>query len=258
MKKYIKRIVSCCIIAFALSACEKEEIATFSGKDVIYFQWAVDGKDFETQKIDSTSISFALERPTEVMDSLVLIPVKVQGFTSTQDRSISVKLMDDSTAKEGVHYTISDNVVIPANEYVGYVGISFKRTEDMKDQIYSLKLQLLENENFETNLFGTEANYNNSDKILSYTEFEITVSDILTEPDRWYSLEKYIGTFSVKKFYLFAEVNQMPLPDYNVIPDWGDFFGHIAVFKAYLEAQENAGTPVLEEDGTPMILGPGA
>jgi hypothetical protein len=258
MKKYIKTIVSCCIIALAFSACETKEIGTFSGKDVIYFQWAVDGREVASQKIDSTAISFALELPTEVLDSLVLVPVKVQGFTSTEDRSVSVSIMESSTAEQGVHFTVADNIVIPANEYVGYVPVTFNRTEDMKEQIYSLKIQLLENENFETTLFGTDTNYGNSDKTLSYTEFEITVSDMLTEPDRWYSLEKYIGAFSVKKFYLFAEVNQMDLPNYNVIPVWGEFYGHIAVFKAYLEAQANAGTPVLEEDGSLMTLGPNA
>jgi len=256
MKTYIKTIIFCSIIALVFSACEKEEIAIFSGKDVVYFKWAIDGKEFESNKIDSTSVSFALTLPNEVTDSLISIPVRVQGYTSTQDRIVKIKVMDESTAINDVHYSISEEVVIPANEYTGYIPVTFNRTEDMKDQIFSLKLQLLENENFETSLFGTEVSNNNSDKILSYTEVEIAISDILTEPDRWYSLKGYIGDFSIKKFYLFAEVNQMDLPNYNVIPDWGDFYGHIAVFKAYLEAQVNAGTPVLEEDGSVMTLGP--
>lgn len=64
-----------------------------------------------------------------------------------------------------------------------------------------------------------------------------------------------MGDFSAKKFYLFAEVNQMPLPNYNELPNLGDFFGQIAIMKAYLAAQKNAGTPVLEEDGSEMTLG---
>jgi len=47
----------------------------------------------------------------------------------------------------------------------------------------------------------------------------------------------------------------MPLPNYNELPNLGDFFGQIAIMKAYLAAQKNAGTPVLEEDGSEMTLG---
>jgi len=257
MKKHIKTIITLCIIAFAFTACEKEEIATFNGKDVIYFQWAIDGKEFASQKIDSTAISFALELPTEVTDSLVLVPVKIQGYESPTDRTVSVKVMEESTAQKDIHYTIPDQITVPANEYIGYIPVTLIRTEDMKIQEVSLKLQLLENENFKVNLWGEELSDNNPNRILSYTEFEISISDILTEPDRWSVLEKYLGPFSVKKYYLLAEVNEIPLPNYNVLTSsfWPDFYGHVAVFQAYLDAQKNAGTPVLEDDGTEMVLG---
>lgn len=260
MKKYIKTIITLCVVALAFSACEKEEIATFNGKDVIYFQWAIDGKEFASQKIDSTAISFALELPTEVTDSLVLVPVKIQGYVSSKDRTVTVEVMEESTAQKDIHYTIPDEITVSANEYIGYIPVTLIRTEDMKVQEVSLKLQLLENENFKVDLWGEELSDNNPNRILSYKEFEITISDMLTEPDRWSVLEKYLGAFSVKKYYLIAEVNEMPLPNYNVLTAsfWPDFYGHVAVLKAYLEAQENAGTPILEEDGTEMVLGPNA
>lgn len=261
MKKYIKTIISICLIGFAFLGCEQDEIDTFSGDSTIYFQWAVDGKNFASRQVDSIAISFAFKLPTEVTDSLLLVPVKIQGLTSTQDRFVTVKVMEDeSTAINGVHYSIEDNVVIPANEYIGYVPVTLNRTEDMTEEAFSLKIKLIENDNFNTNLYGTETNYYDSSKVLSYTEFEITFSDMLIEPDRWNTLERYIGTFSLKKFYLFAEVNNMDVPNYNNDLEfvWSDFWGQMAIFKAYLEAQENAGTPVLEDDGTLMTLGPNA
>lgn len=252
MIKHIKIIIITCVISLGFLACEEENIATYSGKDVIYFQWAVEG--YRTAKIDSTSITFAFELPSQVTDSLVEIPVKVQGFTSTNDRSVNVKVLEESTAQLGVHYSMPDNITIPANSVIGYIPITFNRTADMKDEVFSLKLQLLENESFETTLWGTDKS-SNADRLLSYTEFEVTVSDILTEPDRWFMLSGWLGTFSAKKLYLLAEVNEIPIPNYNELPNIVEFFGHVAVMKAYLAAQKQAGTPVLEEDGTEMTLG---
>jgi len=185
MKKYIKTIITICAVGFTFLACEKEEISTFSGKNLIYFQWSIDGKDYESNKIDSTSITFAFDLPTEKTDSLVSIPVKIQGKMSPQDRSVAIRIMGESTVENGVHFNMSDNIIIPANEVIGYIPVTFNRTEDMKEQEFLLKLELLENENFGTNIWGTEKS-NSTNKTLSYTEFEITISDILTEPEKWY------------------------------------------------------------------------
>lgn len=257
MKKYIKIIITLFVIVVALTACEEEEIQTFNGNEVVYFRWAIDGRGTATQKTDSIAYTFAYELPSEVTSYLISVPVKVQGFKSDEDRAITVKVKEESTAQKDIHYTIPEDVVIPANAYVGYIPVTFNRTEDMKTEVLSLKLQLLENENFKVDLYGEEISYN-SNRVLSYSEFEITVSDILTEPDRWSTLERWIGAFSVKKFYLFAEVNNIPLPNYDIEFDQVTFWGHLDIFKAYLEAQKNAGTPVLEEDGTEMVLGPNA
>ncbi|WP_405605792.1 DUF4843 domain-containing protein [Polaribacter sp. Asnod1-A03] len=254
MKNYIKIIMTLFVIALVMTACEEEKIAIFNGNEVVYFRWAIDGRGSATQKTDSIAYTFAYELPSEVTSSLISVPLKAQGFMSDTDRSVTVKVMDESTAQKGIHYTIAEDIMIPANAYVGYIPVTFNRTDDMKDEVLTLKLQLLENENFKVDLYGEEVSYN-SDRVLSYSEFEITVSDILTEPDIWYQLERYIGPFSVKKFYLFAEVNEMPLPDYSVSFDWATFWAQVDIFRAYLEAQRNAGTPVLEEDGTEMVLG---
>ncbi|QTE21328.1 DUF4843 domain-containing protein [Polaribacter cellanae] len=255
MKKYIKTIIATCLVGLTFFACENEDIATFSGKNVIYFQWAIDGKDFAANKIDSTSITFAYKLPSKVSDSLIKVPIKVQGFISDKDRTVKINILKTSTAKKGVHFNIADNIIVPANEIIGYIPVTLNRTADMKLKPFSLKLQLLENKNFKTNLKGSKKS-SNANRLLNYTEFELTFSDILTEPDKWFILKSWIGDFSTKKLYLFAEVNKIPVPNYNKFPDFGNFLGQLAVMKAYLAAQKNAGTPILEEDGSEMTLGP--
>lgn len=253
MKTYIRKILITSFIGLFFLACEKEEIPVFSGKDVIYFQWAKDGKDFSSIVIDSLFVSFAYDLPN-VMDSLIKVPVKIQGYLSSQDRNVKVQVMEGSTAKQGIHFEMPDLVVVPANKAIGYVPITLNRTVSMKDQVFSLKLQLLRNEDFEVNLYGEKKSFN-SDRLLSYTQFELTISDILLEPESWSTLEPWLGPFSSKKLYLLAEVNEIPVPNYSTLPNLGDFLGHISVLKAYLAKQKNEGTPVLEDDGTEMILG---
>ncbi|MDO5977850.1 DUF4843 domain-containing protein [Flavivirga spongiicola] len=255
MQKYIKSIILICTIVFAFSACEKEEPALFSGKDVVYFQWAKEGQNgFGSDQVDSLSLSFALELPT-VTDSIFNIPVKVHGYTANSDRTIGVRVHEASTAQGSVHFSIPDNVVIPADSVGGFIPVTVNRTADMKDQPFLLKLQLVSNENFETNLTGTILS-SNANRPVSYDEFELLISDILTEPSKWSSLAGWLGPFSAKKLYLIAELNDIPVPNYNEFPPFGEFLSHIRVLKQHLEDQKANGTPVLEDDGSEMIVGP--
>jgi len=256
MKTFIKTIILSCILSFAFVACEKDEIMTFEGDDGIYFKWAKDGRGIQSA-IDSTSLTFAFSLPSMVSDSLVNIPIKIQGHSSSKDRLVNIKVKEESTMQEGVHFKIPEEIFVLADSIVGYIPVTFYRTEDMKIEPLSLKLRLLENENFKVNLYGEAMSFN-ADRPVKYNEFEFTVSDILVEPIWWSRiLVYYLGDFSAKKMYLFAEVNEIPLPNWNDNPpDIMAFFNQLDIFKVYLLKQEADGTPVLDENGEPMKLGP--
>ncbi|MBJ6368385.1 DUF4843 domain-containing protein [Snuella sedimenti] len=259
MKTYLKNIMLICAIALGAIACTKDEIDTFSGTELLYFQWAVDGQilgnSVSGPKLDSTSMSFAFELPN-VTDSVYMVPVKILGKASSTDRPFNLKVLPTSTAVEGVDFTIPANVFIPADSIRAMVPITLIRTPKMKDAPVSIQIGLEPNEYFNTNYFGTSEDQN-SKALLKYNEFELTVSDILTEPARWSSLAPWLGDFSAKKLILYATVNNIPIPNWNVnLPDIGLFFARKNVLKAYLIDQKNNGTPVLEDDGTEMKLGP--
>jgi len=243
------------------NACEKDEIATFNGKDVVYFQWALDGVDNGVgnplnRQIDSTGVTFAFSLPS-VTDSIVEIPVKVQGFAASMDRPIGIKVLSGSTAQPGVHYQLPNQVVIPANEFVGHIPLKINRTASMLTEAFSLQIELTPNEHFETYLDGDNTS-DNSSSILKYNQFEVVMSDILTEPSFWDRFLKfYLGDYSKKKHILYAEVNGLAsIPTFDPPESLTVLFAQIAVFKKYIDDQKAAGTPVLEEDGSEMEYGP--
>ena len=256
MKTYIKTIITSFVVGLVFLACTEDEIETYKGRDLIYFEWAKDGMDYSANRIDSLPLSFAYNLPSYT-DSIFKIPVKVQGYTSSEDRVVNISVSSESTALTGTHIDIPDMLVIPADSVRAYLPVTIHRTEDMKDDIFTLKLLLSSNDNFDTDIFG-EAKSANADRLVEYTEFQLTISDILVEPSKWVYLKGWLGDFSAKKLYLLAEVNNMDVPNYNEFPSIGEMFSHIAVLKAYLQEQSDNGTPVLNDDGTEMFMGPSA
>lgn len=257
MKKYLKNIMLICTMALGVMACTKDEIDTFSGTDELYFKWAVDGfNDFASDKIDSISVSFAFDLP-EVTDSIFMVPVKVLGNTSSMDRPFSIQALPTSTATEGVDFVLPQSLVIPANSITANVPITLLRTPEMKNGALSIQFELVPNEYFKTDYFGT-AEDRTTKELLKYDEFEVTVSDILEKPKFWSPfMDYYLGDFTAKKLILYATVNGIPIPNWNLSPpDLGTFFGRKNILKAYLIEQASNGTPVLEDDGTEMKLGP--
>ena len=260
MKKGIKNIILMCSVVFTIVSCTKNEIETFSGEDVIYFKWSIEGQnpDFyqPSSRIDSTSISFAYELPS-VVDTIYSIPVKIMGEPVPVNRSFNVELMSSSTAIEGVDFDNPTGLFIPANEVEAMIPLKVLRNAKMKNEELSIKFRLIANEHFRADYHGTTEN-STTTLPLEYNTFELTISDMLVKPKYWSPfMDYYLGDFSAKKLILYATVNNIPIPNWNPSPpDLGTFFGRKNVLKAYLQEQTAKGTPVLEDDGSVMKLGP--
>lgn len=257
MKNIIKIIVAQLAVVLTCLSCGNDEIMNFEGKDVIYYKWAVESVNpliLNPNYMDSTSVSFAFQQP-EIQQLTYVIPIKVQGSAKYYEREVSVSVSSQSTAQEGVHFTLPQKVVIMSDSINGYLPVTLLRTEDMKDQEFSVILNLDANENFDNNLLETRKTPN-GDRYVKYSEFQIVVSDILSQPQYWPT--NFLGEYSEKKLYLWAEVLEVPVPDWNAVNPQADltFRASVSVFKQYLTIQELRGTPVLEDDGTPMTLGP--
>ncbi|WMI64170.1 DUF4843 domain-containing protein [Aestuariibaculum sp. YM273] len=257
MKKYIYLPVLTCCMLLAFMSCAEDEIPLFDATSSnIYFEWAKEGRENESETLDSLDVSFAFELPT-VTDSLINVPVKIQGYTADFDRIINLKVLaDESTAIEGVHYQMPNSVVLPADSVRAYIPVSLFRDASLKDGPVSLKFQLSENQYFNTDIYTTEEYYN-VDRELSFTEFEFTFSDILTKPAYWSAFfDYYPGTWSAKKIYLLAELTGTDVEVFATMPSLPQIFAFTRTLRDYLAAQKAAGTPVYEEDGvTEMTVG---
>ncbi len=259
MQKIFKYLAFICAFVFALVSCERQDIQFYTGENSVYFDWAKTGKlvkgAIAGTVLDSVDITFFYGKNTQ-LDTIIEVPIKVQGNPSNQDREVAFVVNTASTATKGVHYELPEKITIPANEVVGYLPVTFYRTADLKTNRYSVIIDLVENQNFNTNI-TTKVNAANATplRVVSLKQLQLYVFDYLAEPLGWNKFYyNYLGTFSEKKVKLFAEVNGIEIPDFNLIP-YSRFSGQVSVLKYYLDKQEEYGTPVLEEDGTKMVLG---
>ncbi|MDO5979505.1 DUF4843 domain-containing protein [Flavivirga spongiicola] len=250
MKNYIKKIGIMCLVVFSIMACETKETMVYEGKDVIYFSQALE------RRLDSIPISFAFDLE-EVTDKIVDVKVRVQGYTTSYDRIAKIEVLDDqTTATEGVHFNLPREITVLKDSVYADIPVEFIRTDDMETEIFNLKFKLVPNDHFEVKVTGDQTSSNSkTSRPVVYDEFEISVSDQLVEPSIWNRFMVYLlGDFSRKKVYLFAEVNEIAVPDFSRFPNLSTIFNQTAKFKSYLNAQKAAGTPVLEDDGTEMIV----
>lgn len=258
MKKYIKNILLTCAIVLSVMACTENKLDVFKGTDLLYFQWSVEGfANDPNNKIDSTGVSFSFEAE-EVVDSIYNIPIKVLGNVSDSDRPFKVEVLPTSTAVEGVDFIMPESVFIPAQSVLAMLPVKLLRTAIMKEQELVILIRLVSNEYFNTDYFGTDE-IAETNEPLKYNEFELTVSDVLTltEPFMWRYFTAYLGPFSAKKFILFASVNNIPVPEWSspATTDSGNLVTHATNLHNYLVEQKANGTPVLEDDGSEMVLG---
>jgi hypothetical protein len=233
--------------ACMLFACKKG-IPTYSGEKNIYFN----------NSLDSSKVSFAYDKENK-KDSTINVRVYTTGPVSAVDREFKLTIIDTSTtAVKGVHYTIlNEGFVIKAG--AAFVNLAFKlnRTSDMTAKSYYINMVLEPNENFTTNYTWeyTNLKLKTWKQLMFYT---IKIDDMLAQPKAW--LTGSFGTFSRKKLYALSEFFDVELPVWNITGAGGIsavlMITYGKVFQRYLNDEAANGNVILDEDGTPMKMGP--
>lgn len=249
MKKILYILGGCLLL---LAACKKSEIPHYNASKDIYFS-VTDGLGVIQ---DTTNFSFAFT--TNTNDTIVRLRVRGLGSMSTQDREYSVSVIDtaQAAAKQGTHFQLPAKLVMPAGQLETILPVTLHKTTDMETKMFSVTLQLVPNQNFDTSL--QYAVIDNTLKKKRYVlRHVVTVTNMLNVPKTW--MVEYFGPFSKKKLLLMSEMIPMKLEEFNP-PDISIFpigqYRYIASFmKRYLEDNELAGHPITEEDGSPMVLG---
>lgn len=262
--RYIFIFLSAC---FLLGACQKNEIMLFDREEAgIYFQYGGQTRLYINSEAYYDTLSYSFSTASDTVTEVILeTRVRTMGKVKDYPRPVALSVDEEhTTAVEGVHYEVNlDTVMIPAGESEVMVGVKFLRAADLMGKKVQLVLKLEENEYFK--IYFTEQNntnvyYGTEMKIMA-DRFRFTVSEIYTEPSYWSFALDAFGEWSVAKFRLVNEVCEIPVEDWER-GGYGDSKVQAGRFPIYglmvqreLQALADAGTPVLDDDGSYMQLG---
>ncbi|PXY45998.1 DUF4843 domain-containing protein [Flavobacterium hydrophilum] len=237
------------------TSCEKEEIATYEATDNIYFSNAMFAPNkISAPLIDSTGFSFGLDNPA-ITERIFKIPIRVQGKLSNVDRKVKLTIDPTSTAVAGTHFSIPD-VFIHAGQEVDTIEVTVFRAPDMKNNSFTLVLNLEENEFFTTNMKSKVVNAL-TNKTMSFIRYKLSFDDKLTQPAGWYA--PYLGVFTAKKFFLMCDLMQLnPAMFSQKLGAAGLTIPEVVYYqtfmKRYLADQKKSGNTIYEDDGTEMTI----
>lgn len=244
----------CCI------SCTQDEIETFKEADNIYFSPAI----FPYIQVgsgarvpaDSTGFSFAFDGP-EITERQFLVPFRVQGNLSKEDRDVKVTVDSTSTAVEDIDFRLPENIVLHAGKEVDTLVVSVIRTPKLKTEELTLVLNLEDN-----NYFGTKMKSRVIDvltqKTISSVRFKISFSDQLSKPAGWF--DGILGYFTEKKFYLTVGLLKLSPEKFTIglgkpgSFSSGELTSYKVFMKRYLADQKATGNTIYEEDGTEMFF----
>lgn len=285
MKKTFNILTVCGIAATALLlvSCKEDKLTTFpSDNDNIYFstkqypnQWDIkvvfDNKEYTyytpisiSETIDELEFSFFMLHSSVVKDT-IFIPITLVGNPSDKDRTVVVKDITDPqlienepgykgpiAADPGADFNIL-HAFIPANKTKGGVFIELKRANLKNGVEKYLDIELDPNDNFKTQLRYISKSSTNPEQVSMLT-YRILMNDKVSKPAGW--LDSVFGLFSAKKMQvLLYDVGVPESILYTIQSDIADLYAWAGVFNRYLETQRLNGTPILEEDNSPMVGG---
>lgn len=240
------------IALFCTTACEKE-LATYSETNGVYFSMTED-----EERIDTAKVTFAYT-PAFMTDTTVLIPVRTLGVVSAEDRKFDLRVVpENTTAVKGQHYEeLAASYTIPAGKNIFQLPVTLHRTAEMLTDTFQLQVELMANEHFNQQLQDEIVNAATGQKV-SLVRFTIQINDVLSKPLTWW--DYMLGIFSRKKLLLISGISGERLADFNdrtiITISKLTFLGKY--MQKYLNDEAAKGNVILDEDGTPMVMGQGA
>lgn len=207
-------------MGLSLLGCQENERVIYSEKGAVYFS--------SVTEEDSIFYSFASGLKDE---DVVSIPIKIIGTSISQDRTISIEVNPESTAKEGVHYKdLSKTTVLKAGDVEAILKVTVQNKELVNGDV-KLILNLIPNEDFDLGYAGS-------------LKAKLVITDQLVKPLYWdMPLSLYYGAYSKAKHRLCIQLQGFDFPetmDYSIVSDYMSY-GRI-VYNYLLK------TPVWDED----------
>lgn len=261
-------------LVVSLVSCEKSEIMNFTTDDcAVYFQstagssYPADGSviyPVTYRYIDSMSFSFTSQKPA-TKEVVLGLPLMTMGKIKDYKRPVKVVIDEErTTAVRGVDFQVDlDTVNIPANASKASLKVTFLRTEDLLTTTKRVAFCLEENEYFKLHIqkYKTSSNWQVKADTLSAIKYSVSFNEQYSMPTfyGWYG-EDYFGKWSPKKYLTLNEVMGWTNNDWTNAGgstskiSYGRMGFSARTFQKYLQGQADAGTPVLDVDGSYMQL----
>ncbi|MNK14784.1 hypothetical protein D3C87_329140 [compost metagenome] len=216
-------------------ACKKQDVATYSGEDGITFYRG----QYET---DSLSYSFAFSITPKQKDTIFL-KMRVQGPAVGYARTVAVKAVGGTTAREGIDYQLSE-AKLPAGALILVYPVVLLNSPGMLTNTYRLVVEVAPNKDFATGAFGSDI----TGETVALKSIKIDVSNRIVQPTYWTSIQGSFGTFSVAKFKFMIQVTGLTDFSEEAIGIDGYYNLPIKLSNA-LVVYETANGPLIDENG---------
>jgi len=212
-------------LVVTMAACKKENIQTYNAGQYVQF----------TLK-DTVSLSFFFYPGKSEVD--VQLPVRLVGKMPEQDLQYKI-VAGEGTTLPAALYTIAPVFTFKKGQPVDTAHITIKNSAELTTNTYKLVIEMAADGDVQPGQ-------------TNYSQRLYTVNDMVSRPAWWDATNelRYLGVYTEKKFRTFMNVTGVgDLTPYTSV-EQRDLF---LKFKNYLIAMKDAGTPVLEADGTDML-----
>jgi hypothetical protein len=221
-------IIGLILFSCMLANCKKETIKLYDSGHYVQFTGSV---------LDTISLSFFFYPNQSQVD--VALPVKMIGKMTAQDVHYKISTVSEGTTASADHYVLAPDYVFKKGQATDTAHVIIKNGADLATKTYIISLRIAADGDVQP---GQTA----------YTTRVFKINDMISKPIWWNAdMDRiYLGLYTDKKFRTFISV--VGIGDISAYSP-SEQRGFMLQFKYYLIAMKDAGTPVLEADGTDML-----
>lgn len=141
------KIVIIILFSLLIVSCGKKELLTYDiQKSYIYFGKPT--KNLYTLSTDSNFLWFSFVfDPEHITEKTLVIPLHFTGLKQNYDRDVALKINTEETTVDLNLITIHESI-IHANQYSDTLYIDVKRSPILKQDVFTLTLELQNNSSF--------------------------------------------------------------------------------------------------------------
>lgn len=216
------------LLLTTLFSCKKEEMQVYTAGHYIQFTQAL---------TDTTNFSFFFHPGKSEVS--VAMPVKLIGKMPEGDLIYQLKVDAKVTTAESKHYSLPASFEFRKGLSQDTAYITIKKTPELTTTTFLLAIEVAATD-------GVQPGQT------TYARKIFRINDMVTKPSWWDSnMDRfYLGVYTERKFRKFMEFTGVgDLTDKST----SEKTELIKRFKYYLIQMKDAGTPVLEDDGSDML-----